>query len=262
MAMASNVTNRPSFSVPFHSFYCGIQTLEQRVLSLFPAASSSSSINHEMKGLIANLRDRGHDFLASTLNKLLEALVIKYGDRLAVTPAGGLFEQKEFKQFWTIPCIVKGVLGNHITVLIVEKIHPQAEGSKQEVKVEFFDGKALPIQHPLNENAKTMLDELTEFFTIKSYSELSRPVQFDGHNCGALVLRRIEERLNEGVIGFRSEVDIEKFRVRDLLQLLVQTGIIKTETIDDDWVDLKPEEKDADNIQQIVKNEFIVLGDN
>lgn len=93
----------------------------------------------------------------------------------------------EQNDYFVCPVSVEGVLGKHITLLFIDK---------KTNCIEFYDSKALSIEHPKNSSAKTYVNQLKLLFPNSSFKELEYPIQFDGHNCGAYVCWFAEQRLS------------------------------------------------------------------
>lgn len=94
------------------------------------------------------------------------------------------------KRYIVIPVVVEGIMGNHITLLFCEN---QLDGS---LSIEFYDGKALPIDDPKNKNAEVIYTSLKSKHPQHTFKELQKPIQFDAHNCGAYVCWFSEQRLS------------------------------------------------------------------
>lgn len=145
---------------------------------------------------------------------------------MEAVPVGAFFEiptlskAKQDKQFLVFPLVVEGIFGNHITLLLAEK---NKDGTWN---IEFYDGKAIPIDDPKNVKAHLLYQQFDPQ-SIKSFKQLTTPLQFDGHNCGAFVCWFAEQRLQgrsfEQIAA--SSVDIESYRA-DLLMKTDKAQII------------------------------------
>jgi hypothetical protein len=113
------------------------------------------------------------------------------------------------------PVVVEGTMEQHITLFFVEKKGDQ-------VSIEFYDSKALAVNHPKNQHAQQILSQLQEKFPSNTLKQLTRPIQFDGHNCGAYVCWFMEQRLAGKTfeeIRDGAAPDIEQYR-----QQLIKTA--------------------------------------
>lgn len=60
--------------------------------------------------------------------------------------------------------------------------------------IEFYDGKALPIDDPKNIDAYRIYQQFSPSST-SSFKQLTTSFQFDSHNCGAFTCWILQKRL-------------------------------------------------------------------
>lgn len=185
---------------------------------------TSRSILNTTVTRLSSLWSKGNQQTSPELHKFMEIVI---GKRVDVTlVAGGFFmgvvnvDKLDLKSTYVIPMLVNGIIGYHMTCFYV---HP---GQNGEVHVEFFDGKGLHIDDPLNKNAR----ELYEAIVAKqhhdmTFKQLHKPIQFDVHNCGSLTAWFIDKRLN----GFSFE-DIEKMDAPDIEEFRTRISLLSSLT--------------------------------
>jgi hypothetical protein len=120
----------------------------------------------------------------------------------------------EFEKFLAIPCLVKGWMVDHITLLLIEK------KSDSSYHLEFFDSKGYPIW--MNQHAKLLKNNLMKLYPIASETDNARWLQWDGYNCGVYLCWYIEQRLKGKTskeVYKLPAPDIEGYRI-DLAQRL------------------------------------------
>ena len=158
------------------------------------------------------LRNMGSQLKSGFLIRFLTYVI---GDRDISLIARGAFDghvnvdNLKLDKTLVIPVLVKGIVGNHMTLLYLEKT---AEG----YNVEFYDGKALPITHPLNANANEIYTKIKKKSKVASFKQLEKPLQFDAHSCGVLAAWFLEKRLNgsafEAIASLNPHAIIETYR--------------------------------------------------
>jgi hypothetical protein len=255
MASIVNSNKESTPSSFFHTIKCGVNTAAKLALSVLQVEKAPPEyLSADQKKAMINLDQWGHQFTASTLNTVLKEMHKGYEKSLTLAHVGtfhGFFkkvdgegqeiqvdERRNFSKFLAIPYIVQGTLGNHIALLLVERIAP----GKPDVRVEFYDGKALPIDHLKNQHVKGIYDNLGQTFNIVSFHQLKTPVQFDGHNCGALICWFIEQRLRGKTLEEiqAQKPDMEEYRsyLGGLIKLFSEDSwaiIENTDDVEEDW---------------------------
>ncbi len=165
------------------------------------------------------LRNRGSQLKSRQLIPFLSTVV---GERDISLIASGIsnghvnVDNLKFDKTLVIPVLVKGIVGNHMTLLYLEK-------TDEGYNVEFYDGKALPITHPLNANANEIYTKIKQKTKVASFKQLEKPLQFDAHSCGVLAAWFLEKRLNgsafEAIASLNPHAIIDTYREK-LIQRL------------------------------------------
>jgi hypothetical protein len=138
----------------------------------------------ETKGALLSTSTLFH--CLSFFNKTLQPLTFEKSPSLRHEI---LLDQKaEFEKFLAIPCLVKGWLVDHITLILIEKT---TDGSYH---LEFFDSKGYPIW--MNQHAKLLKNNIMALYPIASETDNARWLQWDIYNCGVHLCWYIEQRLS------------------------------------------------------------------
>jgi hypothetical protein len=190
---------------------CGLRTFVQLVLSMVLSNKASHLLNNQhldpqTRQSIKTLGSRGYQLHSNALMSLLERTRgVTFDHMPHLRPHLPPNPEIPSERFLSIPTIVKGVLGNHITHILVDK--------KIET-IEFFDSKGLTLNHPSNLRAKEMVQTLQEKLPKFTIFEHTQQRQFDGHNCGVFVIWHLRQRLNGlSPKDIPGAVDIEAFRL-------------------------------------------------
>jgi hypothetical protein len=209
----------------WYSVRCGLTTASRLAMSVFFSSQAAPYLNPDKQKAVVTLKQSGYQFTAHALNVLLKEIFEEFKKELSVAYVGGwetLGQLATFPRYLAIPMIVDGTLGNHITLLFLEKINHDV------VDVEFFDGKAHSIEDPKNSQAKAVFNRLKGCFIVRNFLESNKPLQFDGHNCGAFICWFIENRLKGNPFQTIQslEPNIERYRMQlaDRLTLHSEEG--------------------------------------
>jgi len=158
-------------------------------------------------------RDMGSQLKSGQLISFLSA-VIGARDDVSLISRGAFnghvdVDSLKFDKTLVIPVLVKGIIGNHMTLLYLEK-------TDEGYNVEFYDGKALPITHPLNANVNAIYMKIMQKTKVASFKQLEKPLQFDAHSCGVLAAWFLEKRLDgsaiETIASLNPHAIIETYR--------------------------------------------------
>lgn len=172
-----------------------VDSVAAEALKNLPPYASGKSIAYTIQSLFGTAAallapSKGAQLRSSTLSACLDVICQGHDVHLIQSSfyTGSVnVETLKFDKPVIIPMLVKGILGNHMTTFYITK-------DKQGLHVEFFDGKALHIEAPLNNNAHEVYEGLQS--QIASFKQLETPLQFDVHNCGVMICWFLELRLS------------------------------------------------------------------
>lgn len=172
-----------------YAIRCGLTTATKLFFSTFRIANP----------------DYGTQFNKGMLLPCLETIIA--GKPVTIVDATAYDDTVTFKTPIVMTTLVDGMVGNHMTIFYIEM-------KNRFLNVEFYDGKALPIDHPLNNRAKHIYDQLKTKHPDLVFKQLTKIFQFDAHNCGPYSCWFIDQRLQHTFeqVEALPRPDIEAYR--------------------------------------------------